>query len=170
MRRLTDIHGKKGFSAVGDVYINVPHGSIINANTNVTVDTRTEAQLLSGVWSALSLTDATGYQQQVNAVISTYVSAQEESYQTYWQFRNEQSNPSVYDPNFLVTLTPAQLAYYQSIGYTPAPTARCHQKRSPAGIEVNESRTQNLVKPYLLQLLQTKANTVGMVLRSGCYT
>ena len=106
--------------AAGDVWIDVPNGNLINADTNTTVDQRTEAQLLSGVWSALELTDATGYQEQVEAVISTYVSAQEQSYQTYWQFRDEQPDPSVFDPNFEVTLTPAQLSYYQSIGYTPA--------------------------------------------------
>ena len=107
-------------NAAGDVWINVPNGSLINANTTATIDQRTQAQLLSGVWSALSLTDATGYHQQLNAVVSTYVSAQEQSYQTYWQFRSEQANPSVYDPNFQVTLTAAQLAYYQSINYTVA--------------------------------------------------
>ncbi len=108
--------------ATGNVWIDVPNGSLVNANTNTTVDQRTEAQLLSGVWSALELTDATGEQEQVQAVISTYTAAQEQSYQTYWQFRNEQPDPSVYDPNFEVTLTPAQMAYYESLNppYTPA--------------------------------------------------
>ena len=108
--------------ATGNVWIDVPNGSLVNANTSTTVDQRTEAQLLSGVWSALELTDATGEQEQVQAVISTYTAAQEQSYQTYWHFRNEQPDPSVYDPNFEVTLTPAQMAYYESLNppYTQA--------------------------------------------------
>jgi len=33
---------------------------------------RTEAELLSGVWSNLQLTDATGYHQKVQAAIDTF--------------------------------------------------------------------------------------------------
>jgi hypothetical protein len=102
--------------AIGDVWVDVPNGNLVNANTNQTVDQRTEAQLLAGVWSDLQLTDATGFKEQVQAVVSTYTAAQEESYQAYWQFRNEQPDPSVFDPKFTVTLTDAQVAYYTSIG------------------------------------------------------
>ena len=64
----------------GNVWISVPHGSLVDANTNSHVDQRTEAQLLSGVWSALQLTDATGYQQRVQASINSFASDSPRSY------------------------------------------------------------------------------------------
>ncbi len=69
----------------GNVWLNVPYGSMLNANTNSTTDTRTEEQLIQGVWSDLGLTDATGYQQKLNATLASYASAQDEEYQAYWQ-------------------------------------------------------------------------------------
>ncbi|MGH3552721.1 MAG: hypothetical protein ACRDT5_09015, partial [Mycobacterium sp.] len=93
----------------GDVWINVPNGNLLDENSNSHIDQRTEAELLSGVWNSLHLTDATGYHQEVQAAISAFVTAKAQEYQTYWQFRNEQPDPSVFDPNFLVVLTPAQL-------------------------------------------------------------
>ncbi|HET9188739.1 MAG TPA: hypothetical protein VFN80_12320, partial [Acidothermaceae bacterium] len=102
----------------GDVWINVLAGSLLDANNNAHVDTRTEAQLLAGVWNYLQLTDATGYQQRVNAVINSFVSAKEQEYATYWQFRNGQADPSAFDVTYQVQLTQAELDYYHSIGYT----------------------------------------------------
>ena len=43
------------------------------------------------------MSDATGYQQRLQAVINSFVSAKEQEYQTYWQFRNGQTDPSVFD-------------------------------------------------------------------------
>ncbi len=69
----------------GNVWLNVPYGSVLNANTTSTTDTRTEEQLIQGVWSDLGLTDATGYQQKLNTTLASYASAQDAQYQTYWQ-------------------------------------------------------------------------------------
>src|SRR5208283_828505 len=58
---------------------------------------------------------------------NAYESEIDQEYQTYWQFRDEQPNPSVYDPNFQVTLSPAQEAawttYYEGQGLTPSQAA-----------------------------------------------
>jgi hypothetical protein len=69
----------------GNVWLNVPYGSMLNANTNSTTDTRTEEQLIQGVWSDLGLTDATGYQQTLNTTLASFASAQDAEYQAYWQ-------------------------------------------------------------------------------------
>ena len=67
-------------------------------------------------------TDSTA-QVSINDTINAYESEIDQEYQTYWQFRDEQPNPSVFDPNFQVTLSPAQVtawtAYYNSIGVDP---------------------------------------------------
>ncbi|HUJ86770.1 MAG TPA: hypothetical protein VLX30_07975 [Burkholderiales bacterium] len=116
--------------AGGNVWIDVPNGSLVDENTNAHVDQRTEAQLLAGVWSNLQLTDATGYHQKVQAAINSFVSAKEQEYQTYWQFRDEQPDPSVYDPSFQVVLSPTELAYYTSIGYGPDEIATLENTRT----------------------------------------
>ena len=43
-------------------------------------------------------------QVSINNTINAYESQIDQEYQTYWQFRNEQPDPSVFDPNFQVTL------------------------------------------------------------------
>ncbi len=69
----------------GNVWLNVPYGSLLNANTNSNIDTRTEEQLSQGVWSDLGLTLGTGYQQKLNTTLASFASAQDAEYQTYWQ-------------------------------------------------------------------------------------
>jgi hypothetical protein len=69
----------------GDVWLNVPYGSVLNANTTSTTDTRTEEQLIQGVWSDLGLTDATGYAQTLDTTLASFASAQDAEYQAYWQ-------------------------------------------------------------------------------------
>ena len=72
-------------STGGNVWLNVPNGSVINANTNSTTDTRTEQQLAAGVWSDLGLTAGTGYQTKVNDTLSSFAGAQDAQYQAYWE-------------------------------------------------------------------------------------
>ena len=72
-------------STGGNVWLNVPNGSVINANTNSTTDTRTEAQLAAGVWTDLGLTAGTGYQTKVNDTLSSFAGAQDAQFQAYWE-------------------------------------------------------------------------------------
>ena len=118
------------YSAIagGDVWINVPNGSLLNANTNSTPDTRTQAELIAGVWSQLGLTADTGYQTKVNNILASYVSQQDASYQTYWQYRLQQADGgATYDPSFSVTFsagqTAAYTAYYKGLGDSDAQAA-----------------------------------------------
>ena len=71
-------------STGGNVWLNVPNGSVINANTNSTTDTRTQQELSNGVWTDLGLTDGTGYQQKVDNALASFVSAQDAQYEAYW--------------------------------------------------------------------------------------
>jgi hypothetical protein len=69
----------------GDVWVNAPNGSILNANSNSTIDTRTQAQLAAGVWTELGLTSSTGYQSKVNNTLASFVGEQNAQYEAYWQ-------------------------------------------------------------------------------------
>ncbi len=71
-------------STGGSVWIDVPNGSVLNANTNSTTDLRTEMQLADGVWTDLGLTSTTGYQQKINTTLASFVGQQNTQYQTYW--------------------------------------------------------------------------------------
>ncbi len=110
-------------SSAGNVRVEVPNGGLIDAN-NVSVPDTENLTLLEARWNSMLATQSTA-QTSINQTINAYESEIDQEYQTYWQFRDEQPNPSVYDPNFQVTLTPAQLAgwtaYYQGQqGDTPA--------------------------------------------------
>ncbi len=102
----------------GDVWLDVPNGSLINANQTGTVDQRTEQDLIDTVWSELGLTQQTGYAQTVANTIASYVSAMQQEYQTYWQFRHLQTDGgATFDPSLIPNgnyLTAAQTAYYQN--------------------------------------------------------
>ena len=69
----------------GNVWVSAPNGSILNANTNSTIDTRTQAQLAAGVWTELGLTSSTGYQAKVNNALASFAGEQDAQYEAYWQ-------------------------------------------------------------------------------------
>ena len=50
-------------------------------------------------------------------------SLKEYEYQTYWNYRSLQADPSVYDPSFVVHLTAAEVAYYTGLYGADAPAA-----------------------------------------------
>ena len=56
----------------------------------------------------------------IDDTINAYENEIDQEYQTYWMFRDEQPDPSVFDPTFQVTLPAGQLAawttYYTSQG------------------------------------------------------
>ena len=108
-------------TAGGDVWIDVPNGSLLNANTNTTTDARTEAQLAAGVWSDLGLTGA-GYTQKISDTLSSFVSQKDSDYETYWTYRHMQPDDgATYNSSFVVNLTPAEYTYYTTVlGYDAA--------------------------------------------------
>ncbi len=116
-----DLRLDKIISTAGNVRVEVPNGNLVDAN-NVSVPDTQNLTLLEARWQSMLATDSTA-QVSINATINAYESQIDQEYQTYWQFRDEQPNPSVFDPNFQVTLSPAQVtawtAYYNSIGVDP---------------------------------------------------
>ena len=107
-------------STNGNVWVNVPTGSLIDANTNTVEDTRTEQELLAGVWKDLGLTAQSGYDAKVQATLDSYIASKTSDYQTYWTDRHMQADGgATYDSAFQVTLSAAELAYYQgTLGYS----------------------------------------------------
>ena len=105
-------------SAAGDVRVEVPGGNLVDAN-NISVPDVQNLTLLEARWNSMLATGSTA-QVSINNTINAYESQIDQEYQTYWQFRDEQADPSVFDPNFQVTLPAAQLsawtAFYTTQG------------------------------------------------------
>ncbi|MFI5455223.1 MAG: beta strand repeat-containing protein [Isosphaerales bacterium] len=120
-----DLRLDKIASSSGNVRVEVPNGDLVDAN-NISVPDTQNLTLLEARWMSMLATQSTA-QISINDTINAYESQIDQEYQTYWQFRNEQPNPSVFDPNFQVTLSPGQVAawttYYQGQGLTPTQVA-----------------------------------------------
>ncbi len=120
-----DLRLNKIVSSSGSVRVDVPDGSLIDGNNVTVTDTENLAELQAR-WNSMLATTSTA-QASVDATINAYESEIEQEYQTYWQFRDEQPDPSVYDPTFEVTLSPEELPaweqYYENQGLTPSQVA-----------------------------------------------
>ncbi|OQX64175.1 MAG: hypothetical protein B5M56_00340 [Desulfococcus sp. 4484_241] len=106
----------------GNVRLVVANGDLADVNTNEIRDTRTEQQLMD-LWDRMLATGTTA-QQSLDATIDAYESVKTRDYRSYWIYRNMQADPSVYDPDFQVTLSASEEAayrdYYAGQGMTPA--------------------------------------------------
>jgi hypothetical protein len=116
-----DLRLNKINSAAGNVRVVVPNGNLVDAN-NVSVPDTQNLTELEALWNRMLATQSTA-QVSINNTIDAYESQIDQEYQSYWQFRNEQPNPSVYDPNFQVTLPAAQLAAWTQF-YTAQGTSQ----------------------------------------------
>jgi Ca2+-binding RTX toxin-like protein len=97
--------------APGDVRIEVASGNLVDGNTVEVRDTRTEAQL-DALWDRMWATEDTA-NESITRTIEAYENVKTRDYQAYWRYRNQQPDPAVYDPNFQVTLSEAERAYYE---------------------------------------------------------
>ena len=95
-------------SSAGNIRVEVPDGNLVDAN-NISVPDTQNLSELEAQWNSMLATQSTA-QVSVNDTITAYENEIDQEYQTYWMFRDEQPDPSVYDPTFQVTLPPAQLA------------------------------------------------------------
>ncbi|GFS08016.1 hemolysin-type calcium-binding region, partial [Elysia marginata] len=125
-----DLRLKEAISASGDVYINVASGSLKDANDSAVRDDRTYDELLNGVWSDLQLTDGTGAQSKIDQTLIDYASNREQEYEAYWQYRGMQADSSVYDPNFVVSLSSDEQTYYTNAGWTDGEIQTLVNKRT----------------------------------------
>jgi filamentous hemagglutinin family protein len=116
-------------SSGGDVKL-VALGRIIDNNPIEQVDTRTWNELLA-YWDSIGLRAGTpenaAKQQQA---IKAYEYAKTAEYQLYWQMRNRQRDPSVYDPSFVYTATAAERAALAASGMTDAQIASFEANRA----------------------------------------
>ena len=101
-----DLRLNKISSVAGNVRVEVPNGNLIDANNISIPDTQNLAELET-LWNQMLATPSTA-QVSINNTINAYESQVDQNYQTYWQFRNQQPNPAIYDPSFEVTLSPSQ--------------------------------------------------------------
>ena len=102
-------------STTGDVVIGVLAGDLLDANRVEQVDDRAIEALRAGVWGSLQLTAALGATDKIDETLDAFASAKSQQYRTYWQFRNTQPDPSVYDAGFRVALTPDELVAYTDL-------------------------------------------------------
>jgi mucin-19 len=113
-----DLRLDKIVSTTGNVRIEVPGGSLVDAN-NVSVPDTQNLAALEARWNSMLATQSTA-QISITSTINAFESQIDQEYQTYWIFRNEQPDPSVFDPSFEVTLPPGQLdawtTYYTNQG------------------------------------------------------
>ena len=105
-------------SSVGNIRVEVPDGNLVDAN-NISVPDTQNLSALEGRWAGMLATQSTA-QISVTDTVTAYENQIDQEYQTYWMFRDEQPNPSVFDPTFQVTLPAGQLAawtaYYTGQG------------------------------------------------------
>jgi len=110
---LTEVNGDLRLNRVetfGDVRIEVDGGNLVDVNGNEVRDLRTEQELLA-MWDRMWATEATA-QQSIDATISAYEGMKTREYRAYWQYRNQQPDPSVYDPAFRVSLSAGEPDFY----------------------------------------------------------
>ena len=91
----------------GDVKLSSP-GSIVDNNPIEAIDTRTWKQL-TDYWDSVGLRAGTGANTDKQAqVIASFQNGRTQDYRTYWQMRQRQADPSVYDPNFVYQTSSAE--------------------------------------------------------------
>ncbi len=96
-----------------DVWLKIIDGSLIDANKIQTRDDRTYEELLNSVYKRLQLLEETGAQDKIDNLYSSIVTIKTQEYRTYWQYRNQQDDPTNYDATFIVKLTDAEKTYYE---------------------------------------------------------
>jgi Ca2+-binding RTX toxin-like protein len=113
---LKEMNGNLNIESIvstGDVHITVVNGGIVDANEAETRDERTYEQLKNGVWHDLRLT-GDGALAKIQEAKDSLAALKEQEYRQYWIYRNGQGNPSVYDPEFQVSLSAAEQNYYRT--------------------------------------------------------
>lgn len=125
-------------STAGDVKLVAP-GRIIDNNPIESVDRRTWTQLLA-YWDSLALRQGTTEnalkQQQA---VTSFENGKTADYQLYWQLRNRQADPSVYDPSFTYTATTAERAALTASGMTAAEITQFEANRTTQYHSLNAS-------------------------------
>ena len=124
-------------SSGGDVRIEAP-GRIIDNNPIEQVDRRTWDQLVD-YWDTLGLRENTAENLDKQAqAIQAFEFGKTANYRLYWQLRNRQANPAVYDPAFVYVATAGERDALTAAGSSVSTfeadrTARYHQLNTEVG-------------------------------------
>ena len=100
-------------SNTGDVEIQVLAGGLFDGSTPVRFDSRTVEQQ-EELWNDQQLTAEAGREQHIQAELDAFAASREQEYRDYWNFRNLQSDPAVYDSNFVVLLNADEENFYRN--------------------------------------------------------
>ena len=129
-------------SRAGDVVLNVPTGSLIDANDLDVEDTKSTSELLA-LWDNMRLRGQ-GASDSADQTVRNEERRVTNEYQRYWQLRNVrdlgngQSTADAFNPNFRYTLSAAQAqALKQANGWTDADVARFEQTQTDAYFAAN---------------------------------
>jgi hypothetical protein len=151
-------------SAGGNVSLSTP-GRIIDNNPNQQTDTRAW-QALVDYWNTVGLVAGSAQNQaQQNAVVAAYNSNKTQDYDLYWQIRDTQPNPAVYDPGFTYTSSAAEAAALNAAGQNVATfdanrTTQYHTLNAEVG-----SLTTSYVPTY--KYVATEAETAPLLAGSS---
>jgi len=105
-----DLRLEKVTSTLGDVDISVSSGNLLDVNEAGTADLRAIEQLRS-LWIDMNLTGA-GASAAAAQNVDAFESMKTRDYHIYWSYRNQQADPSRFDPDFQVQLSDAERDYY----------------------------------------------------------
>ena len=121
----------------GDVSLSTP-GRIIDNNPNQQTDTRVWQSLVD-YWNSVGLVAGSAQNAaQQAAVVAAYNNSRTQDYDLYWQIRDTQADPKVYDPGFVYTSSAAEAAALTAAGVNVATfdanrTAQYHSLNAEVG-------------------------------------
>ncbi|WP_295882586.1 calcium-binding protein [uncultured Thiohalocapsa sp.] len=85
-----DLRLESAIASGGDVWLDVPAGSLVDANDSAVRDERSYNELLNGLWTDMRLTAGTGATDRINDTLESWTQLREQEYQTYWEYRQRQ--------------------------------------------------------------------------------
>lgn len=164
-----DLRVQQVRSRAGDVALNVPTGSLIDANNVDVEDTKSTSELLA-LWDNMRLRGQ-GASDSADQTVRNEERRVTNEYQRYWQLRNVrdlgngQSTADAFNPNFRYTLSTAQAtALKQANGWTDADVARFEQAQTDAYFAANARFGS---QPYNANFAYTVSDAERVALRDG---
>ena len=164
-----DLRVQQVRSRAGDVALNVPTGSLIDANNLDVEDTKSTTELLA-LWDDMRLRGQ-GASDSADQTVRNEERRVTDEYQRYWQLRNVrdlgngQSTADAFNPNFRYTLSAAQAtALKQANGWTDADVARFEQTQTDAYFAANARFGS---QPYNANFAYKVSDAERIALRDG---
>ncbi|MHB8092924.1 MAG: hypothetical protein ACYDH8_15195 [Syntrophales bacterium] len=113
----------------GDAQIQVADGALRDSNRESERDVRAIEELAQ-LWDDMNLTGAAA-EASAQQTAAAYAALREREYHTYWRWRNQQDDPSVFDPDFQVKLSDIEAENYrQQLGWDDTAIANIETQRS----------------------------------------